>query len=273
MRLGVSSSMGAVNAGEWAKINRELGLKTVVFPLDSTAPESQINEYVKAAKENDLTIAEVGIWRNAIARDAKEAKENLEYSIRQLLLADRIKARCAVNVAGAYTGERWDGPHRDNFSKECFEKTVKMIQTVIDEAKPENTYMTIEPMPWMLPTGPKEYLKLIDAVERDRFAVHMDIINMINSAERYFYSTEFLEECFELLGDKIKSCHLKDITLLQDFTFQLKECACGEGSFNIERYAELASNLDPDMPMIIEHLKADSQYLESVSYVRKRLKI
>lgn len=273
MRLGVSSSMGAKTAEEWIAVNKELGLSSVVFPLDSSADEALVDSYVKLAKENDIKIAEVGIWKNAIGEDEEEAKRNLEYSIKQLALADRIGAACAVNVAGAIRGNRWDGPHKANFSKEAFDKTVKMVRTVIDEVKPKNTYLTIEPMPWMLPTGPKEYLELIDAVERDRFAVHMDIINMINSCERYFNSTEFLEESFELLGDKIKSCHLKDIVLLRDFTFQLKECACGEGTFNIERYCELASKVNPDMPMIIEHLHGDNEYRESVTYVRNRLGI
>lgn len=271
MRLGVSSSMGAKSAEEWVSINKELGLSTVVFPLNSDAPETEIDEYAKVAKENDITIAEVGIWRNAIDCVPAKEKENVEYSIKQLILADRIGARCAVNVAGAFSGERWDGAHRDNFSKDAFKKTVKMIQTVIDEANPKNTFFTIEPMPWMIPTGPKEYLELLESVERDRFAVHMDIINMINCPQRYLESTEFLEECFELLGSRIKSCHMKDILLLPQFTFQLKECACGEGTFNIERYAELATKADPDMPMIIEHLHSDSEYIESVAIVRKRL--
>lgn len=78
------------------------------------------------------------------------------------MLADKIGARCCVNVTGALSGERWDGPHRDNFSKEAWKKNVRTIQTIIDEAKPQNTYFTIEPMPWMIPTGPEEYLNLIE---------------------------------------------------------------------------------------------------------------
>lgn len=273
MRLGVSSSLGAQNAQQWAKSNVDLGLKSVVFPLNCNATDSEVDEYVKAAKENDLLIAEVGIWCNAIDEDPQKAKKNLEYSINQLRLADKIGARCAVNVAGAYCGPRWDGAAKENFSKECFAKTVKMIQTVIDEANPINTYFSIEPMPWMIPTGPEEYLNLIEAVGRDRFAVHMDIINMINCPERYFSPGEFLQKCFDLLKGRIRSCHLKDILLLQDFTFQLKECACGEGTFCIEKYAELASKEDPDMPMIIEHLSGDDAYKESVAYVRDRLNV
>ena len=81
-----------------------------------------------------------------------------------------------------------------------------------------------------------------------------------------------MEHCFELLGDQIKSCHLKDILLGQEFTFRLQECACGEGTFCLECYAELAQKADPEMPMIIEHLCSDEDYVNSVAYVRERLK-
>jgi len=269
MRLGVSSDLGCANAQDWVSANLDLGLGSVVFPLNSKEKESRIQEYAQAAKEADLLIAEVGIWCNAIDADPTKAKENLKYSIEQLALADRIGARCCVNVVGAYSGTRWDGPCRDNFSKEEWKKSVKMIQTVIDEVNPKNTYYTIEPMPWMIATGPEEYLNLIEDVARDRFAVHMDIINMINCPDRYFFPEEFLEKCFGMLKGKIKSCHLKDVNLRGDFTFQLRECACGEGEFPIGRYIELAHLEDPDMPMIIEHLHGDNEYRTSVDFVKR----
>lgn len=271
MRLGISTSLSGLSPEKWAKKLSEAGLKSVVFPVDCTAPDSLIDEYVKAASEADLTIAEVGIWRNAISPDEKTAKDNLEYSIKQLLLADRINACCCVNVTGS-TGERWDGGYKENYSKETWDKVVKMVKTIIDEARPKNTFLTMEPMPWMIPDGPDMYLNLLEDVCRERFAVHMDIINMINSPERFFFHEEFLEEVFEKLGGKIKSCHLKDICLLPEYTFRLKECAPGEGTFNFEKYVELANSKNPQMPMIIEHLKDDEAYFKSVEYMLKRLK-
>ncbi len=270
MRLGLSTSFGNLSPREWAKKNVSLGCTSVVFPVDCTADTKLINSYKSEAQKNDLLIAEVGIWRNAISENPDEAQKNMDYSIGQLKLADEVGARCCVNVAGSL-GQRWDGGYRENFSDYAFDKTVRMIQEVIDSVKPANTYFTIESMPWMIPTGPQEYLKLIEKVNRDRFAAHLDIINMINCPQRYFFADEFLTECFELLGPYIKSCHLKDIRLLDDYTFQLKECACGEGTFNYKKYIQLATKLDRDMPMIIEHLKDDNAYEESIKYVYKSL--
>lgn len=270
MRLGVSTDFGKRTAKEWAENMERLGCRSVVFPLDSSAPAERVEEYVRAAKEHDLKIAEVGIWRNALSADPAEKKKNLDYSIAQLALADRIGARCAVNVAGAF-GPRWDGGYRENFTREAWEATVRMIQHVIDAVQPRHTYLTIEPMPWMIPSGPEEYLRLIRDVDRERFGVHMDIINMISSPDRYFFSEEFTEDVFGALGDRIRSCHLKDIRLKDEYTFQLEECACGEGSFGFEKYAELANRADEDMPMIIEHLKSDDEYVASLKYMGNRL--
>ena len=78
-------------------------------------------------------------------------------------------------------------------------------------------------------------------------------------------------ECFEKLHDTIVSCHLKDILLKPEYTFQLQECACGEGTLDINLYAQLATAENPHMPMIIEHLTTDEEYVASVQYVRERL--
>lgn len=178
--------------------------------MQSDADEETISAYKSSADSYGLIIAEVGIWRNAVARDKNERRKNLDYCIQQLRLADAVGARCAVNVAGAF-GPRWDGHYRENFSKEAFDTTVKTIQYIIDTADVKNTYFTTEPMPWMIPSSPREYLRLLDAVDRDRFAVHLDIINMINSADRYFNAEEFTDECIGLLGSRIRSAHIKDV--------------------------------------------------------------
>lgn len=269
MRLGISTSLNNMTPEKWAEKMVQIGCKSIVFPVDCTADDKLIDEYVKLARENDLLIAEVGIWRNAISPDENERKKNLEYSINQLKLAEYIGANCCVNVAGS-TGKRWDGAYKDNFHPDTWKRTVEMVQTIIDTVNPRNTYFSLEPMPWMIPTGPEEYRKLIEDVGRERFAVHMDIINMINSSERFFWHDEFVDRVFDWLGPRIRSCHIKDVKLLDGFTFQLRECACGEGDFNLEHYCERINKINPDMPVIIEHLSDDNAYFESMEYAKRR---
>lgn len=271
MYLGISSSLTHISPEDWAAKHKALGLKTVNFPVDYTAGEETYMAYKKAADEAGLTIAEVGVWRNTLAADLTERKHWIDYAVEQLKMADLIGARCCVNVVGTPYGPRWDGGYRENFSEEAWTLAVRMIQEIIDRAAPTCTKFSIESMPWMIPGSPDEYVRLMEAVKREAFGAHLDVVNMITSPERYFFNDRFLEECFTKLKGKICSCHLKDINLKEEYTFQLEECACGHGALNIELYAKLASAEDPEMPMIIEHLTTDEEYIQSVEYVQKRL--
>ena len=270
MRLGTSSPLRHNSPEEWAEKQIELGCSTVVFPVQSNEPESRITAYKEAADKAGITIAEVGIWRNALAADPDERKANMDYCVEQLRLADFLGARCAVNVAGSF-GRIWDGGYKENFTQDAWDKTVTMVREVIDRANPKNTYFTLEPMPWMIPTGPKDYLKLIEDVDRDRFAVHMDVINMINSADRYFHADEFIDECVDLLGDRIRSCHIKDVHLSSAYTLRLEECGPGDGEFPLRHYAEKMNEIDSDMPVILEHLDSDEKYIMFMGYLREEL--
>lgn len=270
MRLGISSPLSHASAEEWAKKQVELGCRAVVFPVQSDAPAEVIAAYKSAADRYGLLIAEVGIWRNALAADPEERRRNRDYCVAQLRFADELGARCAVNVAGAF-GPRWDGHYRANFTPEARKETVAMVQDIIDRADVKNTYFTLEPMPWMVPTGPEDYLRLIEEVNRDRFAVHMDIINMVQSADRYFFAEEFVDECASLLGQKIRSCHIKDVHLKEEYTFQLEECGPGKGEFPLRRYVEKMHAIDPDMPIILEHLHTDEEYVSYFNVLKEVL--
>lgn len=273
MRLGIASSLHHESPQQWALQLKNLGCKCAVFPLNCNDSKDKIKAYAECAKENDLVIAEVGIWNNMLDPDPEVRKINTDYNIRQLILADEIGAVCAVNIAGTPHGPRWDGGYRENFSEETFDMTVEAIRNILNQANIKNTYFSIESMPWMIPSGPEEYLRLIKSVDHPRFEAHLDLVNMITSPKRYFFNDEFMKKCFDILKGHICSCHLKDIKLLDEFTFQLKECAVGEGSLDIELFAKLATLENPDMPMIIEHLNTDEEYINSFNYLKNRLGI
>lgn len=271
MLIGISTALQHTSPIQWAEQMAELGCKSVVFPVDYTASDKEIQAYVQAAKEYGLLIAEVGIWRNPLAMDVSRRQEARERSAGQLRLAEAIGAKCCVNVAGTMGGPVWDGGYPENYSKETWAATVEYTQELIDEVKPVKTSYCLEPMPWMIPDGPDECLKLIEEVDRECFKVHLDFVNMINTPHRYFFADEFMQECFDKLGKYICSCHLKDIRLRPEFTFQLEEVACGQGSLHIEKYITLANQYNLDMPIIVEHLNTDGEYRESMVYLKNRL--
>lgn len=124
-------------------------------------------------------------------------------------------------------------------------------------------------MPYMLPDSPETYLELARAVDRPGFGFHMDAVNLLNSPRRYFGNREFVSHCFSLLGNRVKSCHLKDTRMEPSaLTVTIRECVFGEGGFDMLHYIRTAEAVDPEMPMIIEHLPTYEAYDRAVAHVR-----
>lgn len=267
MRLGTSSPLFHTSPKDWAQRHKDLGLGAINFPLTCEDDPALVQTYADCARQAGLQLAEVGVWRNMLDPDEEKREKAVQYAIGQLELADRIGAACCVNILGA-RGARWDGPYKENFDPETWKMGVEVIRRIIDTVQPRHTYFTIESMPWMFPTGPDEYLRLLEDVDRERFAVHLDVFNWITSARRYFCNEEFVDECFEKLGPYIKSCHLKDVRLEEAYTLHLTETSPGKGGINLRHLIRTAERYDPDMPFVIEHLDSDEAYLQSVAYVQ-----
>ncbi len=270
MRLGIAAALSHSSPTEWAEKHHALGLRAVVFPLDYRAKSSDIDAYAKAAGAYDLTIAEVGAWSNPMSSDPKARKQALEKSVEQLRLAERLGANCCVNISGT-EGEVWDGGYASNYDPDFRKRMVETVRGILEAVDPRRTFYTLEPMPWMAPDSPEDCLKLKDEIAHPAFAVHMDLVNMISSPDKYFFNTAFMEHAFELLGPHIKSCHVKDVRLERVLTFNLKETTCGGGAVNLNRYAELAEKASPEMPFIIEHLGKEEEYLRAICYLQKKL--
>ena len=270
MKLGTSSPLFHENAEDWAKKHRALGLGAINFHLTCEDNPAEVDAYVKEAEKNGFVLAEVGIWRNTMDPDDSKREEAIRYAIGQLELADRIGALCCVNILGA-RGPRWDGAYRENYLPETWNLGVETIRRIIDAVNPKRTWFTIESMPWMIPDGPDAYLRLLEAVDRDRFAVHLDVFNWMTTPERYFFNEDFIDECFEKLGPYTKSCHLKDVRMDGDYTIHFTETHPGGGGINLLHLIRRAEQTDPDMPFIIEHLDSDEAYLSSIQYVRSLL--
>ncbi|MBQ8639731.1 MAG: sugar phosphate isomerase/epimerase [Lachnospiraceae bacterium] len=266
MRIGINTSFPHRSPEEWADTLVKMNCRAVSFPVDYTAPVSQIDAYVKAARERDIKIAEVGIWKSPFVPDEKIAREVRRRSEEQLRLADYIHAACCVNVSGAF-GEVWSGCYAENFTRESYQKNVEFVQELCDQVKPTNTYFTLEPMQWMVPDSPEQYLQFIRDVNRDRFAVHMDVINFIKDPDTYTHKKELIERSFALLGPYIKSCHIKDCKLMDGTTVMIREVPIGEGTMDLVTYLTEIAKLDPDMPVLVEHLPELSAYGKGVDYL------
>lgn len=272
MRLGGGIERSYKNPEEWLALVKELGYSAILSPIDCRADSSTRKDYLACAKAHDLVIGEVGVWKNCLSKDDAERKAAMEYAKAQLELAEELGACCCVNIVGS-RNEIWDGFDAENYEPYIYELAVDSVREIIDAVKPKNTFYTIEPMPWMVPDSPEQYLELIKDVDRDAFGVHLDYVNMINCPKRYVQSTKFIRHCFELLGPYIKSIHGKDTIMDRAYTTLIHEVKPGDGTLDYVKILPMVEKLGADIPFFIEHLPDFETYKQTAAYIREQGKL
>ncbi len=251
----------------WVKAVKQLGYNAAYCPVGVNEKDDVIKAYEKAAKDADIVIAEVGAWSNPISPNPREREKALKKCRDSLALADRIGANCCVNIAGSKNPKNWAGHHPLNFTDETFDMIVETTRSIIDEVKPTRTFYTLETMPWAYPDSADSYLKLVRAIDRKHFAVHLDPVNLICSPQRYYSNGKIISECFEKLGSMVKSCHAKDITLTQELTTHLNEVRPGKGGLDYKTFLSELSKLN-DIPLMLEHLNTPEEYNLAAKHIR-----
>jgi sugar phosphate isomerase/epimerase len=95
-------------------------------------------------------------------------------------------------------------------------------------------------------------------------------VNLVNSPERYFHNGALIRECFAKLGPMIKSCHAKDIVLGSKGQVHLDEVRPGLGALDYATYLQEIEKIDPDMPLMMEHLPTEQDYAPAAHYIREK---
>jgi sugar phosphate isomerase/epimerase len=269
MRLGGPIFLKSEDPAELAQEHRRLGYRAAYAPQVEMNDTERIKAIIKEFAARDVTLAEVGAWRNMLDPDAEKRRKNLAYVEERLALAEMLGARCCVDIAGSYNPKIWCGPDPRNLSEEFIEATVENCRRLIDTVKPTRTKFSIEMMPFNFPTGPDDYLKLIKKVDRRGFAVHLDVCNVMNCPERMYNNSAVIDECFRKLGQWIVSCHAKDLTWEDYVQVSLREVIPGRGQIDYKAYLRGLSGLPVDAPLMLEHLKTSEEYDEGRHYIQK----
>ncbi|HZT32346.1 MAG TPA: TIM barrel protein [Bryobacteraceae bacterium] len=269
IRLGGPIFLKSDDPRELAGEHRRLGYSAAYCPNAKVEDAARVREIEKAFAAENVVIAEVGAWKNMLDPDPETRRANLNYVIQRMALAEAVGARCCVDIAGSYNPKVWYGPDPRNLSREFFDATVENCRRIIDEIKPKRTKFTIEMMGWNIPDSPDSYLKLIRAVDRKAFGVHMDVCNGINCPSKFYRSGEFITECFQKLGRWITSCHAKDLTWVVELNVHFLETVPGRGEVDYKTYLRELAKLPVDAPLMLEHLKTAEEYAEGKKYIQR----
>lgn len=267
MRLGGAIFNQYDSPASWVEAVKAEGYSAALCPEVKATDSRDLRAYAEASRQADIVIAEAGAWSNPLSGDDSVRRQAVAYCKERLAVAEEVGARCCVNLSGS-RGEKRNAPHIDNLTADTFDLIVQAVREIIDDVKPERTFYTLEMMPWMFPHSADSYLELIGAIDRKSFAVHLDPVNIISSPQRYFSNGALIRECFAKLGRHIKSCHAKDVLLINKPTVHLDEVPPGKGMLDYGCFLKQLDKLDADMPLIMEHMRTREEYAESARYIR-----
>lgn len=256
VRLGGPIFLKPDDPKELAREHRRFGFRAGYAPKVNLGEIARINEIRDAFAAEGVVIAEAGAWVNMIDADAGQRKKNMQYVQDRLALAEEIGARCCVNIGGTYDPKLWDGPHPANLGRGYFDAMVANCRTLIDAVKPQRTRFTIEVMGWALPNTADSYLQLIKAVNRPAFGAHMDICNIIESADTYYHNAGIIHECFRKMGRYILSCHAKDVG---PKSTHIAKVIPGRDGLDYKAYLTEIAALAADAPLMLEHLQTAAE--------------
>jgi sugar phosphate isomerase/epimerase len=267
IRLGGPIFLDSDDPAALAREHRRLGYRAAYVPKVELRDKDRIKAIVKEFAAQDVAIAEVGAWVNMLDPDAEKRRKNLDYVEQRLALAEEVGARCCVDIAGSYDPRVWYAPNPRNFSREFIDATVENCRRLIDAVKPVRTKFSIEMMPYSFPSGPDEYVKLLKAVDRKAFAVHLDVCNAINSPQRMYNNGAVIRECFQKLGPWIVSCHAKDLAWEDSYQVRFNEVIPGRGQIDYRTYLAELSELPTEVPLMLEHLNSAEEYNEAHKHI------
>jgi sugar phosphate isomerase/epimerase len=266
--LGGPSFSNSSDPEELARAHRTLGYSAAYCPAIAVADAGKIRAFREAFAKHSIVFAEVGRWVNLMDADPGKRKENLEKVTDGLALAEEIGARCCVDIAGSFNPTSWFGPHPDNFSRMHFDASVENARRIIDAVKPTRTHFCYEMMGWAHPHDVESCLKLLRAVDRKGFAVHLDPCNLINSPHKFYDNTALLNECFDKLGRWIVSCHAKDLVWDVEMNIHFREVAPGKGTLDYATFLKRLARLPQQPPLMLEHMPNAEEYKAGADYIR-----
>ena len=238
----------------FARAHRDFGYRAAYCPPVEVGDAPRLAAIEKAFGDADVVIAEIGIWRNLVAPEDEVRKANLEHACNCLAIADAVGARCAVSYIGSAAPGTDYAPDARNMGADAFDACVETVRGILDRVKPRRAKLALEMMQYALPDSVDCYVRLIEAIDRPAFAAHLDPVNLIMTPRVYFENGALIRECFEKLGDRIVSCHAKDILLHHRAALHLDEVMIGEGVLDYPTYLRGLARL-ADVPLMLEHLE------------------
>ena len=212
-------------------------------------------EICSAYDDADIVIAEVPAFgKSVLGPDPDVIEQNIRSIVSQLERAETIGAICCIMHGGSVPPGGWGQHSPENFSSASVDKTVKAIRRILSEVEPKNTKLVVETESRVLPDSADIYAEIIEAVDHPAFAAHFDPVNITLDPRRFYFSGDFIRDCFKKIGRYIVSCHAKDTQMMRHSQVRFDETFAGNGDLDYRTYLSELAGIEQDAPLMIEHV-------------------
>ncbi|HLK46355.1 MAG TPA: TIM barrel protein [Acidimicrobiales bacterium] len=245
------------------------GYRAAYVPQVKREETSAVEEIRQRFAAADIVLAEVQCWNNLLDPDPAARRANREEVVEALALAEELGAVCAVDTVGSFAAESLNHHHPANYSQEAFDAAVENARYIIDSVEPGRSRFAYEVLSMHLLDEPEVIERLVHAVDRTQFGVHLDLVNLVNSPRKYWNTGELARECARRFGGHIVAAHAKDIVLEDNCdTVRMSESRPGTGNLDYRAYLRCLDGLPQTVTLLMEHLTSTEEYAMAAAYIR-----
>ncbi|MFV0503154.1 MAG: sugar phosphate isomerase/epimerase family protein [Lachnospirales bacterium] len=167
--------------------------------------EKILNEARESFFKNDVEISVYGCYVEVGLLDKEKRLKEVEKFKRGITHSKILGAKVIGTETTAFPlhGERED----------AYQGLKDSVCRMVEEAERVGVDIALEPVVTNVLNTPELTKRLLDEVKSDRLKIILDVVNLF-TVENIINQREIINSAFNLLGDKIKVLHLKDVSLI-----------------------------------------------------------
>ena len=231
--------------------------------LDAT--DSEITELKAALKEYDVVFFDHMTYNNIIHPDASVREQGIKHVTENLEAAEKTGALAVCAGIGSRDTDHGLYMHPDNWTDETWKLGVDGIKQILKDSAGYKAVLGMEAVVTTPLDGPGALIRLMEDVGDPHVQVALDCANMF-TLENYYHSTEMLNKCFDMLGEKIAYCHAKDTLISGGMLCNLTMQAAGNGVQDYETYLVRMSHMEWPRVLMLE-FGTDEEYPVSKAFL------
>lgn len=206
----------------------------------------------EAFRDHGVQIAVLGCYINPVNPDDAARGELLRF------FKDHL--RFVGDMGGSLVGLETGTPNVDyapdpnTGSEETFQALVRSIAELVETAEALGVKVAVEGVVSHTISTPEKMKRLIDEIRSPAMVVIHDPVNFIN-ADNFEDEARFIEEPFQLYGDRIAIIHAKDYTVKDG---EYKQVATGLGQLDYSRLCGIIAKDKPGISVLLEDSGPDT---------------